>query len=794
MPEQKSDLHLEIAHVLFMDVVGYSKLLVDEQSDLSRQLNQIVRGTEQFRAAEAAGKLVRLPTGDGMALAFFSSPDEPVRCAMEISQALKSYPKLALRMGIHSGPVDPVADVNDRSNVAGAGINLAQRVMNCGDAGHILLSKRVAEDLSQFGRWQPHLHELEEIEVKHGVKIPVVNLYTDEIGNPALPQKLLTAHEQAANRAISSRRQKLKWTAIAALSILALGLGSYVYSRIAAAKMRAAAIPEKSIAVLPFQNRSANEENAFFTEGVQDEILTHLAKVADLKVISRTSVMHYKPSLARNLREIAQQLGVAHVLEGSVQRTGEKVRVIAQLIDARNNAQLWGNTYDRNLADVFAIQSEIARTIAEQLRVKLSPTEKIAIEKPPTIDLAAYDLYTRAKSLIAAITYGTRVKENLLEAAHLLDQAVARDPSFLVGYCQLALVHDFLYFLGHEHTPERLALGDHAVESAIRLQPDSGEAHLALAIHRYRGYRDYDRARAELALARETLTNDPRVFELIGYIDRRQGKHEEGLRNLERALELDPRNFVTLQQISHSYHVARRYEQMANVLDRALEIKPDDIDIRTARAAVDLYWRADTQPLRQTIESILKQNPAAAESVAASWLLLALCERDATDAGRALVALGENNWDSAVPLGPRFAEGLIARFTNDDAKARAAFTTARAEQEKVLKAQPEDGPAYCVLGLIDAGLGRKEDALRAGRRAMELLPLEKDSLNGAWMIEYFGIIAAWVGEKDLAFEHLKRAAQLPGGVSYGVLKLHPFWNPLRGDPRFDQVLASLAPK
>ena len=619
---------------------------------------------------------------------------------------------------------------------------------------------------------------------------------------------LKRTEEVAREESITPRTGRKLTAFVAVVATLALGL--FLFQRLqqgivpialnrtaaapAVATVLALPISAKSIAVLPFKNLSATEDNAFFADGVQDEVLTHLAKIADLKVISRTSMMQYKNDAARDVRVIGQQLRVAHLLEGSVQRIGGKVRVIAQLIDARTDVHLWANTYDRDLLDVFAIQSEIARTIAAQLQAKISPSEKIAIEKFPTSDLAAHDLYIRAKALIAGITYSTRIKENLLQATHLLDQAVARDPAFLVGYCQLALAHDFLYFLGHDHTAERLALGDRAVETALRLQPDSGEAHLALAVHRYRGYRDYDKARTELALARETLPNDARIFELFGYIDRRQGRHEEGLRNLERALELDPRNFVTLQQISHSYHVTRRYEQMASVLDRALEIKPGDINIRSARASVEFDWRADTQPMRQAIESILKDNPGEAESVAGDWLLLALCERDTNDAGRALVALGENNWDDAVPLGPRFAEGLIARFSNDVAKARAAFTTARAEQEKLLQTQPENGPAYCVLGLIDAGLGRKEDALRAGRRAMELLPVEKDSINGAWMIEYFGIIAAWTGEKDLAFEHLAVAAQLPGGVSYGVLKLHPFWDPLRADPRFGQILASLAPK
>jgi TolB-like protein/Tfp pilus assembly protein PilF len=554
--------------------------------------------------------------------------------------------------------------------------------------------------------------------------------------------------------------------------------------------------------VLPFENLSANQENAFFTDGVQNEILANLAKIADLKVISRTSVMLYKSGNPRNLREIAEQLRVAHVLEGSVQRSANRVRVTAQLVDARSDAHLWAQTYDRDLADVFAIQSEIAKQIAAQLQAKLSPSEKAAIERPPTADLAAFDLYTRAQPLPLSHAFSTRIKENLLQAVELLNQAIARDPEFLLAYCRLAHAHDQLYFLNLDHTPARLASADAAVQTALRLRPDAGEAHLALADHLYRGYLDYDHARAEIAIARRTLPNDPLTFELTGYIDRRQGRWEESTRNLERATELDPRNFFTLQQISTSYYSLRRYAQMAAVLDRALEIAPKDTDTRVGRAQVDLDWGADPRLLHRTIDMILAETPAAAEDIAEIWLNLALCERDPAAASRALVALSNNTFgDNAVRFNRAFGEGVIARMTKDDAKARAAFTAVRAEQEKVVESQPEYGPALCVLGLVDAGLGRKEEALREGRRAVELLPVEKDSINGALMIEYLAMIAAWTGEKDLAYEQLAMAIRLPGFLSYGQLKLLPYWDPLRGDPRFDKLVeeskkpvASLAPK
>ncbi|PYL92651.1 MAG: hypothetical protein DME28_10700 [Verrucomicrobia bacterium] len=389
--EVKKEIELEIAHVLFLDIVGYSKLSVNEQHAQVEELNEIVRLSEQFRKAEAAGRLLKIPTGDGMALVFYKSPEEPAQCAVEISRALKGNARLQVRMGIHSGPISGVVDVNERTNVAGAGINMAQRVMDCGDAGHILLSHHVAEDLAEYERWRPFLHDIGAFDVKHGVRVSVTNLYSDEVGNPQLPSKLA---------AVKKHRAHVRWAAVA-VAVLVLGAivgGTFLFLR---RPMRSVSgIADKSIAVLPFENLSEEKQNEYFADGVQDEILTDLAKIADLKVISRTSVMQYKSGLARNLRKIGEELGVAHVVEGSVQRAANKVRVNAQLIDARNDAHLWAQTYDRDLADVFAIQSEIAKAIADQLQAKLSPNEKKAIEQPPTTDLAAFDLYSRAKTLV----------------------------------------------------------------------------------------------------------------------------------------------------------------------------------------------------------------------------------------------------------------------------------------------------------------------------------------------------------------------------------------------------------
>jgi TolB-like protein/class 3 adenylate cyclase len=811
--ETKKEIGLEIGHVLFIDIVGYSKLLIDEQRDYLHTLNEVVRRTDSFRAADAAGKLTHLPTGDGMALVFATTPDTPVSCALEISKALRSHPELQVRMGIHSGPVSGVVDVSGRSNIAGAGINLAQRVMDCGDAGHILLSKHVADDLEQYRQWRSQLHDLGECEVKHDVRVHVVNLYTDELGNREVPEKFqqvkatLTAPVIAASEARPARRS---WSWIAALIIavaLAAAAGFYVSSRRSgpnappsATAPAPVAIPEKSIAVLPFENLSEEKANAFFTDGVQDEILTDLAKIADLKVISRTSVMQYKSGVARNLRKIGEELGVAHVVEGSVQRAANKIRVNAQLIDARNDAHLWAQTYDRDLADVFAIQSEIAKAIADQLQAKLSPAEKKAIAQPPTTDLAAFDLYTRAKSLLLTATFSDTGEPDVRKAIELLDEAVKRDPSFFDAYCQLAEAHEWLYAVrGTDHTAARLALAEAALQAATRLRPDAGETHLARATYLYYGRRDYAGALTELESVRRALPNDARLFELTGYILRRRGDQEEGLRNLQRAVELDPRNLDTLQQVALSYQYLGRYADAIAALDRAISIVPDNIETRAARAEWYFFWKGDTRLLHQTLDSILAQGPGAIASVASSWFDCALAERDPAAAERALAALGDNSsWgEGTILLSHSFGEGLLARMTKDEARAHAAFEAARAQQEKIVQAQPDYGPALCVLAMIDAALGHKDLALGEGRRAIALMPLEKDIFNGSRVLQYFAITVAWAGEKELALAQLEAGLRAPNAsqvLSYGSLKLLPFWDRLRGDPRFERIVASLAPK
>jgi serine/threonine protein kinase/TolB-like protein/Flp pilus assembly protein TadD len=568
--------------------------------------------------------------------------------------------------------------------------------------------------------------------------------------------------------------------------VLAAGLSLMIWERQSVQRIPA------GIAVLPFENLSDNKEDAFFADGVQDDVLTKLAKIADLKVISRTSVMYYRGK--RDLRQIGRALGVSHVLEGTARRSGAKVHVNAQLVDTRTNTEVWADGYDRNLRESFAIPSEIAQKVAEELHAKVSTAEKVAIERKPTADIAAFELYTQAKNLLLT-SFSSAAKAKLLEAADLLDQAIAHDSSFFEAYCQLVHTHGLLYFLGLDHTPARLARAEAAAEAAFRLRPDAGEAHLARAENLYHGHLDYDGALAELDIARQSLPNDSRVFAVKGYVQRRQGRWEESTRNLERAIDLDPRNFFMLQQIALSYGVLRRYPEEIAVLDRALAIEPADVDTKVALAAVQFHWKADTRPLHQAIDSIRATNPGALPSVANDWLSCALAEHDVAAARNALDAFGEIPLtDYAVHLNRPLMEGVMARMNNDDNKARAAFVAARAEQEKIVQAQPNYGPALCVLGLIDAGLGRKEEALREGRRAVELLPVEKDAINGPLMIEYLAMIAGWIGDKDLACERLPSAIRPPSPISYGQLKLLPFWDPLRGDVRFERIVASLAPK
>jgi TolB-like protein/class 3 adenylate cyclase/Tfp pilus assembly protein PilF len=800
--EVKKEIELEIAHVLFIDIVGYSKLLINEQHELLQELNQIVRTTEAFRAAEAAGKLIRLPTGDGMALAFATTPEAPVQCALEISKALKSHPELRVRMGIHSGPVSGLVDVNDRSNIAGAGINMAQRVMDCGDAGHILLSRHVAEDLEQYRQWQPHLHDLGECEVKHGVRVHVVNLYTDDLGNPELPEKF----KQAASKkegvpAISESIAKPagpRWAIIGAavliIAVVALGL---LILRPKWSPTAATAIPDKSIAVLPFGNLSRDPDNAYFADGIQDEILTRLSKIADLKVISRTSTQHYK-SAPENLPEIARQLGVAHILEGSVQKSGEAVRVNVQLIKAANDSHLWADTFDRKLTDIFSVESEVAKAIAEQLRAKLTGQEEQVIAAKPTDNPEAYDAYLRG---LAYTLKAANTPANNLAAQKYLREAVRLDPKFALSWALLSVTDASGYLT--EYLQPTVALREEArqaAETALTLQPNLGEAVLAKGYYHYSCLKDYDTAVRYFEQARQFLPNSSRIPESLAYVARRRGQWDRSESYFNEAERLDPRNVHLLIQHALSYICLRRFPEALRKLDQVLNITPDDPNTLVNKAAIaqaegdlprasallaPLHPNADDTTVLETqvYQAILERRPAA------------IIPRLKEILAKPDPVLGYYNGELRIWL------GWAQEVAGDHAAAQESWRQARNELEPFLKEQPKN---YLLIGdvaLTNMGLGDKAAALALSERAVAANPIEKDALDGPASIEILARVAAQVGEPDRAIAALQKLLSIPyeGPLASNVtltpalLRLDPMFDPLRNDPRFEK-LASTAPK
>src|SRR5438309_3527771 len=568
------EIQLEIAHVLFIDIVGYSKLSINEQRAAVDELNEVVRASEQFQKAEAAARLIKIPTGDGMVLVFYTSPEAPAQCAVEISRAVKEHPRLQLRMGIHSGPVSGVADVNERANLAGAGINMAKRVMGCGDAGHILLSKHVAEDLEEYQQWQPLLHDLGACEVKHGVRVSVVNLHGDGVGNPQLPKKF---------QALKKRTARVRWAVMIAalLALVAIVAGIAVVPRYPVRSTPAAL--EKSIAVLPFENLSSDKANAYFADGIQDEILTRLSKIADVKVISRTSTQHHK-SAPENLREIARQLGVSHIVEGSVQKSGDAVRGNVQLIKAANDSHLWADTFDRKLIDIFSVESEVAKAIADQLRAKLTGREEQVIAAKPTDNPDAYDAYLRG---LAYTLKAGNTPANALAAQKYLREAVRLDPKFALGWALLSYV-DARGYLTTALQPT-VALREEvrqAAETALTLQPNLGEAVLAQGSYYYACLKDYDIAVRYFEEAGQFLPNSSRISESLAYVARRQGRWDRSEAYLKEAERIDPRNVNLLTQQATNYICPRRFPEALRKFDEVLDITPDDLNTLVSQAAI----------------------------------------------------------------------------------------------------------------------------------------------------------------------------------------------------------------
>lgn len=739
-----------------------------------------MRATPQFRAAEASDHLISLPTGDGVALIFFDDPQGPVQCALELAEALQPDLEIKLRMGVHSGPVQRMRDVNDRVNVAGAGIDFAQRVMACGDAGHILLSQRTADDLLPFKRWRPLLHKIGEIEVKHGVRLAIVNLYNDKVGNPALPAKCKKAQ----------RRRRIRYGVL----LLSLLLG--LVAVIALSRRQAAYVskPGKGIAVLPFQNLSKDQENAFFADGVQDEILTDLARVADLKVISRTSVMRYKSGGARNLREIAEQLGVANLVEGSVQRAGNRVRVNAQLIDARADAHLWAQTYDRELADVFAIQTEIAQAIADRLRATLTPGEKAALAERPTNNLEAYDLYLEAKQLLGVWVGANNSEPSMRRAIDLLEQAVQRDPAFVMAYCRLAEAHENLYWFEFDRSPERIALAKAAVDRAVQLRPELGDTHLAQARFAYRIFRDYQTAAAELAVARRTLPNDAEAIRMAGLIERRTGRWTEALADLRKAKELDPRSFEVLRDVSDTLYHLHRYAEQEEELRHNLEAVPESAQVMYAKLTECLLGAGDIPRAKKALALIpADYNPSGFGSYY-HWLT-ALYAHDFEDALAVLTQAPLPLPDSLSGGHPPHAYfiGQTRRGKGDEQAAREAFQEARAQVEQEWGgAATADPIQLSVVARINAALGNKDAAIAEAKRAVELRPTSKDSFDGPTIEAALAQVYAWTGEKELAIETLEALGKKPAGPSYGDLRFNARWDTLRGDLRFTTLLEATA--
>jgi len=601
-----------------------------------------------------------------------------------------------------------------------------------------------------------------------------------------MPEQIKVSEEAAAREILRKRAINASFIAGGVLfAVIAVGFGFWLGNN-----APVGGVAERSVAVLPFESLSADPEEAFFAMGIQDEIRNDLAKVADLKVISGNSVMQYKPGVKRNLREIADALGVAHVVEGSVQRAADRVQVRAQLINARTGTHIWRKRYDGALDEVFAIQSKIAKAVADQLGARYSAAEKEMIEEKPTDQRLAYDRYVRAGILLDGIALDARSAELRYEAVHLLELAVAQDSKFLLAYCRLGFVHQGLYFNGYDHTPLRLARATEAVEAALRLGPDRGESHLAAGLLYYYCYRDYDRARSELAIARRLLPNEPLVFATLGWIDRRQGRWQDHLRNVNRALELDPGNVFILHQVAGTYQVLRRYNNLVATFDRALAVTPNDAVARVARGLAELDSNATVQRGQVAVQEVLANDPADGVKIVDRWFNIALCARDAKDAKRALGSMLQEGitWGANVRTPRSFCEGLAARVFGDNEAAMNAFADAREEMETVLQKQPDYAEAISVIGMIDAALGRKEDALREGRRAVELLPVTKDVMTGSELLRNLALIYAWTGEKELALNQIAAALQGPGHITYGQLRLHPWWDAIREDPRFDKLV------
>jgi TolB-like protein/class 3 adenylate cyclase len=767
----KTPVALEIAHVLFIDIVGYSKLPTTEQHEAIAKLNELVQNTEPFQAAEKAERLLRIPAGDGMALVFYTTPEEPVRCAVAISRALKEFPNLQVRMGVHSGSVSGGVDVSGRANVAGAGINIAQRVMDCGDGGHILLSKHAADDLAEYEHWRPLLHDLGPCEVKHGLTIQVASLWNDEVGNSQTPSKVRAQRE-------SSQRRKWMWLGGAA-ALLAMTTVFMLWHHWA---KPAASVIDRSVAVLPFENLSTNEENAVFAGGVHREILLDLAKVSDLKVISRTSVMQYAAGAARNLKQIARELGVSHIVEGSVQRDRDKVRVTAQLIDAGRDITMWAKAYDGNLTDVFTIQNEIAQKITAELGATLSQQERTDLSTKLTQNVEAFDFYTKARLLMDTDPEDLAYDDNLTKAVQLLEAAVNRDRQFVAAYCALSEANTQLYRASRQ---KDCSASQAALSEARRIAPDAGETLFARALIEYYCDHDFNRPLATLELAARSLPNDSQISTLRGLLERRLGRWKESLRHFTDAIQLNPKDPTPYGYAAGGAALLRNYAESRRIMDAAIANFPGEADFwRGWKGWLTLVADADIAAARQQLKEMRTMNNKSCLELA---FYVPYVERNYAEAEKALAAL----IDSKIP-----------RIDIAGLKASFAVATSRAEEKRedwsaLLKqaakefAEAPKGAENQLKGsaVLNAALSNKEEAIAWAKRGVELFPIDQDALIGPDMLNTLAVVYTWTGEKDLAFEILFKLAKMPcGGMHAGDLKLNPDWDNLRVDPRFNDLV------
>ena len=800
---EKTKLRLEIAHVLFIDIVGYSKLRINDQSAQIQKLREIVRGTEQFRSAEAEGKLLRLPTGDGGALVFRNNPEAPVLCALEIAKALKDHQELRVRMGIHSGPVNEVTDLNEQANIAGAGINIAQRIMDCGDAGHILVSKHAAEDLEQYDQWQPYLHDLGQCEVKHGERLHVVNLYTSELGNPAAPGKFKRAEVAAGMTAakespISRKPLFIAGAVIAAivLSFLLFRMVGTDHSSPAAAGARRSedvtdtgsrpggtpSLPasEKSIAVLPFENLSSDKENAYFADGIQDEILTRLSKVAALKVISRTSTQKYK-SAPDNLRDIGRQLGVANLLEGSVQKIANAVHVNVQLIRCSTDEHLWADSYNRKLDDVFAVEGEVAGAIAEQLNAKLTGAEKRELAARPTNNPEAYAAYLRGSA-----EYWQDNETSLNAAIRSFEEAVRLDPQFAGAWAALSRAHSLIFF-HYDKTPSRRASAEKALNQALQLQPDLTDSQLARGYFQYWVEHDYQGALTLMQQLRTSLPNNAEILQVIAFISARLGKWQDSVDSIKKALELNPRDLFTRVQAEHILMSTRDFAGVTQMVDNALQIWPNNSDLLGYKAfALQASGRLDDA--QSVLNGLAPNFDQFDSSVGAVWVQARL-RRSPEAAIKAFTPHIQKVEGDKIQL--LLLYGDLLELAGRKTESEEAFAQARDKFEALLTNQPDNNEIIGPLAYAYAGLGQGDAAEKALDKFRALA--SNDARATGTFEDVYSRIMARLGNKDEAISSLQRALSNPCDGITGMpptpelLRLDPDYDSLRCDPRFQKL-------